>query len=62
MTMSLLNKKAVKNLALFFAEQLRPSAGFTRVSSEFINAVESLVRNAIRDRVFSHPSRGKTLT
>ncbi len=51
----------VKQLALEIAAQHRSAANFTRVSKDFINAVEADARAFILDRVKRHPSRGRTL-
>jgi len=51
----------VRQLALSVARVCRPTAGFTRVSKEFIDAIEASTRAAITARVKSHPSKGTTL-
>ena len=51
----------VKKLALAIAGDTRPAAKFSRVSKEFINAVEANTRAFIADRVGRHPSIGTTL-
>lgn len=58
---SILNKSAVKKAALDAAEKLRPAVGFTRVSREFINRMESILLNRIRAEVQALPSVGKTI-
>lgn len=57
--MSLLNKKAVKVLALNLAKERAHE--FTRVSSEFLNRMEALTRNAIESEIKRLPSLGKTI-
>lgn len=58
---SLLNKAKVRALALSVAAKERPAAGFTRVGSDFLEAIESTVRIAITNRIKQHPSKGITL-
>ncbi len=55
----LVNRKAVKALALACAQQR--ARKFTRVSDDFIVAVETAVRTSIANRVANHPSVGITL-
>ena len=57
--MSLLNKKAVKQLALELAQKRHHE--FTRVSPEFVNRIEATVRNIIESSIQSLPSLGKTI-
>lgn len=67
---SLLNKSAVRKYALEMLKQERPALvdKFTdggkkplRVGSEFFDSVEASVRIAIRSRVATQSSVGKTL-
>ena len=55
----LINRAAVKRSAL------RAASGrahqFTRVSDEFLDAVEASLLRCIQQRVQAHPSKGKTL-
>ncbi len=57
--LGLINRAAVKRFAL------RAASGrthqFTRVSDEFLDAVEALLLHCIQQRVKGHPSKGKTL-
>ena len=50
-----------KKFALEYAKANR-AQGFTRVSEEFLIAIEAAVRNSIQNRINQHPSKGKTLT
>ena len=49
-----------KKFALEYAKANR-AQGFTRVSKEFLIAIEVATRNAIQNRINQHPSKGKTL-
>ena len=49
-----------KKFALEYAKANREQ-GFTRVSKEFLIAIEVATRNAIQNRINQHPSKGKTL-
>ncbi len=51
----------VKQYALEIAAEHRAAANFTRVSKEFVDAVEANARAFILDRVKRHPTRGVTL-
>lgn len=51
----------IRQLALDTAKACRPAARFTRVSKEFIDAIEAATRRAVIDRVQRHPSLGTTL-
>lgn len=57
--MNLINRAACKKRALEIA-QMRAWKP-TRVSAEFLNRIESQLRNIIVSEVQSHPSKGKTL-
>lgn len=57
---SLICASKCKKFALEYAKANR-AQGFTRVSEDFLIAIESSVRNAIQARISSHPSKGKTL-
>jgi spore maturation protein CgeB len=56
---SLLNRTKIKQLALEAAKTRHHQ--FTRVSSEFVDHIESVVRSAVVKRVAQAPSKGKTL-
>lgn len=58
----LINKKAVKVLALDARKRLRPSWNSNRVSGEFLENAEAALKRWVEDRVRSHPSVGKTIT
>lgn len=55
--MSLINRAAVKKFAL----ETQRAHKFERVSKEFLDVVEAELRVAVRRRVLTHPSKGKTL-
>jgi hypothetical protein len=55
-----INRKYVKDWALDYASAKRWYP-FTRVSEQFLNAIETATKAAIRDRIDRHPSKGKTL-
>lgn len=57
---SLINRAAVKRLALEMSVRLRDSK-FTRVSATFLNDVDAALCNLVTRRVHDHPSVGKTL-
>ena len=61
MANSLLNKKACKELALRFAKDNRRGCDFNRVSKQFLDDLECLVRNRITGSVMRHPTNGKTI-
>jgi hypothetical protein len=50
-----------KRHTLEMAKALRPANKFSRVSEEFLISCEVALKNHIRSRVQSHPSKGKTL-
>jgi hypothetical protein len=55
----LINKSAVRDYALDV-----PSAkakGFERVSADFLERIEALLKDLIKKEVIQHPSIGKTL-
>ena len=56
---SLLNRKAVKEMALECAKHR--ARKFTRVGKDFLDSVEAVVRSTIRFKVENHPSVGVTL-
>jgi len=58
--MSLINKAQVKKYALHLSKERR-NGKFTRISGEFLEAINGAVVRAIIDRVHGHPSIGKTL-
>jgi hypothetical protein len=51
----------VKQAALDFAQPPLKFHKFTQVSEDFLLACESNLKEFIRKRVASHPSKGKTL-
>lgn len=57
----LINRTAVRRLALYYAGRLRSAQGFRRVSAGFLDDIEREVHRAVRENVRGHPSRGKTL-
>lgn len=57
----LINKKAVRDLTLALAKQLRPHHSFERVGAAFFVRIEGALRNAIATEIKQHPSKGKTL-
>lgn len=59
--MSLLNKKNTRRFILEAAGELRPAAGFTRVSEDFLIAAEERLKATIRGMVKAHPTKGTTL-
>jgi hypothetical protein len=50
----------VKKFALEYAKANRAQK-FTRVSEDFLVAIEAAVKTAVQSRVNQHPSKGKTL-
>jgi hypothetical protein len=59
-TTPLINKAAVKKLALKLSKENR-AGKFTRVGSEFITRIHAKLEQSIRSEVQAHPSVGKTL-
>jgi hypothetical protein len=59
----LINRSAVREKALAVLQYKRPhlAAKFTRVGSEFFQAIEGHVIYAIEQRIESMPTSGKTL-
>ena len=55
-----INRQYVKDWALDYAATNRAHP-FTRVSNQFLNAIEAATKAAIRDRIDRAPSKGKTL-
>ena len=55
-----INRAYVRQWALDYAKSKR-SHPFRRVSDEFLNAIESATKAAIRDRIDRAPSKGVTL-
>jgi Uri superfamily endonuclease len=55
-----INRDYVKRWALDYARTNR-SHPFTRVSEQFLNAIEAATKAAIRDKIDRAPSKGKTL-
>lgn len=60
-TTSITSRHKAKRFALSCAAATRPTAKFTRVGKEFLDAVEANTRAFIANRVHSHPSVGMTL-
>jgi hypothetical protein len=58
---SLICASKCKKFALEYAKANR-AQGFTRVSEDFLIAIEAATRYAIQNRINHHPSKGKTLT
>jgi uncharacterized protein YigE (DUF2233 family) len=56
---SLINKAGVKKFALEVAKQRFHK--FSRVSKEFLDDMDAILRGTIRARVNGAPSKGKTL-
>ena len=56
----LINKKAVKAYALGVSESKR-AGKFKRVSAQFLDRVEFIVRETVRKEIERHPSLGVTL-
>jgi hypothetical protein len=57
---SLINRAAIKKLALGTAE--KRAHKFTRVSAQFLDDIEAQVRSLVTRKVHAHPSKGQTLT
>jgi hypothetical protein len=55
-----INRDYVKRWALDYAHTNR-CHHFTRDSEQFLNAIETATKAAIRDKIDRHPSKGKTL-
>lgn len=60
MASQLTKKSSVKKYAIEMAPSLRAHT-FTRVSQEFLDAVEANARTFIQNRISGAPSNGKTL-
>jgi RNA polymerase sigma factor (sigma-70 family) len=62
--MKLTNQTAVRRYALDVLKQERPALAekFTRVGSDFFEAIEAATRSAIIQRIKAHNSAGKTLS
>jgi hypothetical protein len=58
--MSMINRTAVKRLALDKAQQREWKP--TRVAASFLDRIEAKVRALVASEVKAHPSKGKTLT
>lgn len=58
---AVINKSAVKKLALEYALVRFPGGKFTRVSAEFLENVDLEIRNVVRRRIHELPSVGKTI-
>ena len=50
-----------KRYTLEMTKLYRPANRFSRISEEFLISCESALKNHIKSRVKSHPSKGKTL-
>jgi glucokinase len=61
MSASLLNRKAVKELALAEAKQQRPFQKLERFSEEAYPKIEAAVRKAVRQLISEQPRCGKTI-
>ena len=61
MSNKFINKKAVRQFALDYADKNRCQK-YSRCSQDFLDAVEGALLHAIRSRVMAQPSKGKTLT
>lgn len=59
--MSVVNRTALRHLTLGLAARLRPAVGFTRVSTEFIQRMESWLRLKVSQEIMALPSKGKTI-
>lgn len=59
--MHLLNEKAVRQLLLDTAKQLRPFNKFKRVSQATLDAANESVRHWCVNRIRQTPSKGKTI-
>lgn len=57
----LTSPSAVRRYALATADRIRPAAGFTRVSQDFLDRLESATRVWILDEIHRQPSNGKTI-
>jgi hypothetical protein len=57
---SLICASKCKKFALEYAK-VHQAQKFTRVSEDFLVAIEAAVRNTIQARIDTHPSKGKTL-
>lgn len=60
MTTPLINRSAVKKMALELSKSTR-AGKFTRVGTEFLQRMNSQLDAFIRSEVHRHPSVGKTL-
>jgi len=50
-----------KKLALGFAKENRKGCSFNRVSQQFLDDIDTMVRNKITSAVMHHPTIGKTI-
>jgi len=57
---SVVNRAYIRKWALDYANDKRFHK-FSRVSESFLAAIETATKNAIRDRIDRHPSKGVTL-
>jgi hypothetical protein len=60
MNTPLLNRSAVKKLALHISQEQK-AGKFTRVGTEFLVRINSRLHNMVAEEVQRHPSIGKTL-
>lgn len=60
MSTPLINKAAVKKMALQLSKDTR-AGKFTRVSTQFLDRVNASVSAMIRSEVHRHPGIGKTI-
>jgi glucokinase len=61
MNTSLINRKAVKDLALAIAKQQRPFQELNRFSAEAYPKIEAAVRKAVHQLISEQPRCGKTI-
>lgn len=61
MSQGLINRTAVRDLALRFARDNRRGCSFERVSKAFLDDVETKVQMLVTGAVMSHRSVGKTI-
>jgi len=57
----LVNVTQVRKYALDFAQKIARGDAFSRISSEFYDHLEVLIRKSIRASVERHPSKWQTL-
>ena len=57
----LINKKHVKEMALRFAQENRTGWQPQRVSKQFLDDLNTKVRNLVTGAIMHHPTIGKTI-